>query len=146
VDFVTVHNILYYIYTGCVNLHVPLNGPKYITPPEGYPDEADPFRLYRSADKFLLHDLKGHCFHYIKAATGDDPRKAIQWLFDYNCGHHDELREHCLGRVLARYDELKESEEWRKVVLNEEDVPPSVRQYQERILYEISMRLTHRDS
>ena len=61
IDFVTLHNILYFIYIGCVNLPL-LEEDQIEEPfPEGYPDEADPFRLYKNADKFLLPALKERC-------------------------------------------------------------------------------------
>jgi len=47
IDFVTLHNILYFIYIGCVNLPLPGDESTKEPFPEGYPDEADPFCLLR---------------------------------------------------------------------------------------------------
>jgi hypothetical protein len=57
IDFITLHNIDF-IYTGCVNLPLLEEGQIEEPFPEGYPDEADPFRLHKNADKFILPALK----------------------------------------------------------------------------------------
>src|SRR5271154_5538462 len=41
IDFVTLHNILYYIYTGCVNLHYKSKDLEFPRVPEGYPAKPD---------------------------------------------------------------------------------------------------------
>src|SRR5213595_567566 len=60
-DFVTLHNILYYVYTGYVNLYNNAHGSKTLAMPVGSPDKPDPFRPFRNADKFVLPVLMDRC-------------------------------------------------------------------------------------
>src|SRR5436309_2764435 len=61
VDSTTMHNILYYLYTGCVNLHFS-DDKNY---PVGYPAAADPFLLYRAANMYMLEELENRCCLYL---------------------------------------------------------------------------------
>ena len=70
IDFVTLHNILYYIYSGSINMHIKREGDQDYEFPEGYPEESDPFCVFRNADKFLLTSLKELSYrHLIHGAT-----------------------------------------------------------------------------
>jgi hypothetical protein len=136
IDFVTLHNILYFIYTGCVNLPFPPDEPDIDPLPEGYPDVPDPFRLFRNADKFLLLSLKERCyFHLEKSLTISN---VVERLFHPDCGQHPELKEFYYNYLIANYDEVKETEEWECMICNDEDVSPSVARYRSRLLFDIT--------
>src|SRR5271154_6608178 len=83
IDFVTLHNILYFIYIGCVNLPFPQEEADSEPLPDGYPNEADPFRLFRAADRFLLPTLKERCFLHLK--HGVTTKNVVERLFHPDC-------------------------------------------------------------
>ena len=140
IDFVTLHNILYYIYTGCVNLNLQQGTPteEYYPRPDGYPDPADPYCLYRSADKFLLAPLKEKCFEYLKHSM--TPENIAERLFDGECEHYEPLKTLYLGYLLENYDIVKWTEGWERAVCDE-DISPCVGRYRQRLLFDISKRL-----
>src|SRR5436190_1339993 len=113
-DFVTLHNILYYIYTGIVNLHLPQEHQEDSPFPEGYPDQADAYCLFRNADKFLLPSLKERCYYHLK--NGITPELAVERLFHKECAHHEDLKTLYLKYVIANYDKVKRTESWKKLL------------------------------
>jgi hypothetical protein len=135
IDFVTLHNILYFIYIGCVNLPLPKRDDDEPLP-EGYPDQPDIFMLFRNADKFLLPALKERCLfnleHDITSAN------VAERLFHPDCEYHGELRELYFNFLVANYDEVKETVGWERAVCNLDDVSPSTIRYRARLLFEIS--------
>jgi hypothetical protein len=136
---VTLHNILYFIYIGCVNLPLPYEAPRRDPLPEGYPDEPDPYCLFRNADKFLLLSLKECSYFHLKHSIM--PNNVAERLFHADCEHHQELKEVYFDYLIANYDQVKETEEWERVVCNEEDVPRSVAKYRARLLFDISKKV-----
>src|SRR5271170_3774097 len=74
IDFVTLHNLIYWMYTNSVNLRdrglcpFPANDTALVT---GHPAEADAFDLYRNAKKLLLDPLQDYCFDYLKRTAYD---------------------------------------------------------------------------
>ena len=136
IDFVTLHNILYFIYIGCVNLPLPNEDADDEFPPDGYPDEPDPFRLFRNADKFLLPSLKERCLFNLE--HGIILENVAERLFHPYCEYHPELKELYFNYLVANYDEVKETEGWERAVCNDEDVSPSTARYRARLLYNIS--------
>jgi hypothetical protein len=139
IDFDTLHNILYFLYTGCVNLHVGGFG-RGKTVPEGYPVEPDPFKLYRHAEKLLLTSLSERCLLYLK--TSMSPLNISERLFCGEVEHYDGLREMYLQYLLANYNEVKATKGWSDIITNAADATPSTRHYQEQILLEITKRLS----
>ena len=139
IDLITLHNILYFIYTDCVNLHLPAELFSYNLP-EGYPSPPDPFALYRNAEKFLMPNLKARCYNHLK--IGVATTNVCDRLFQGECEHHEALKQFYLDYLLENYDTVKRTQGWEKVVKNEDDVEPRVRRYQEDLLYIISLRLT----
>jgi hypothetical protein len=139
IDFVTLHNILYFIYIGCINL--PFAPPEADSEPlpEGYPDEADPFRLFRAADRFLLPTLKERCFLHLE--HGVSTKNVVERLFHPDCEGHVELRQHYLDYLIANFDVVKETEEWESALCPYEEVSPSVTRYRNRLLLDITKRL-----
>ena len=138
IDFVTLHNILYYIYTGSVNLHVKREGDEDYEFPEGYPDEPDLYCLFRNADKFLLTSLKDIC--HLHLTEGVTHENVAERLFHGDCEHHEDLKERYMEYLLANYDKVKETDGWERV-LNDEDVSASVVKYRMSLLFEISKKL-----
>lgn len=139
-DFVTLHNILYYIYTGTVNLHLRHQQEDDISFPEGYPDEPDPYALYRNANKFLLTSLKERCYTHLK--HGVTPENVAERLFHKECQHHEELRTLYLEYLVANYDKVKVTEGWKRAVCNDdEEVTLSVIKYRNRLFYDISQKV-----
>ena len=140
IDFVTLHNILYFIYIGCVNLPFPQSEPSDDPLPDGYPEEPDPFRLFRNADKFLLPSLKERCYFHLE--HGVTPKNVAERLFHPDCEHHTELRNLYFDYLVAHFDEVKETEEWERAVCNDEEVSSSVTRYRTRLLFDITKRLS----
>lgn len=137
IDFVTLHNILYYLYTGCVNLHLGDHG--IISLPKDYPDVPDAFTLYQVADKLLLDSLKHRCFRYLE--TSMTPFIISERLFNSDLEHFNELREMYLDYLLQNWNEVKGSQGWEDIVTNKQDVGLTARTYQESTLLEITKRL-----
>jgi hypothetical protein len=149
IDFVTLHNLIYWMYTNSVNLrgrglhHLPAQLPANDTAlVAGHPAEADPFDLYRNAKKLLLEPLRDYCFDYLKRSTYNF--NIINRLFrpDVALEHHDLLREWYLEKLIEKYDHVKNTDEWRCIMCNELDVSAETRQYHETLLFEISKRLS----
>lgn len=110
IDYVTLHNILYYLYTGYVNL-VP-RFIRNISHPEGFPEEANASSLYRNADRFMLWALRERCYKYLKATT--DASNVAERLFHKDCEYYLRLRELFLKYLVANFEEVKETEGWLK--------------------------------
>ena len=142
VDYVTLHNVLYYIYTGTVNLHIrPAEQQNFdISHPDGYPEEPDPYCLYRNADKFLLPFLKDRCYAHLKHSV--TPENVAERLFHQECEQHEELRILYLEYLLANYNKVKATEGWRTVLCGDlDELPLSVIKYRNRLFFEISQEL-----
>ena len=116
IDFITLHNILYYIYIGRVNLPLPLYREEQDDEPipEGFPDEPDPFCLFRNANKFLLPSLKELCLYNLE--HGVTPQNVAERLFHPDCKYYEELKELYLNYLIENYDEVKETEGWERAV------------------------------
>lgn len=139
IDFVTLHNILYFIYIGCVNLPLPKRDNHDKPLPEGYPDEAEPFLLFRNAKKLLLPCLTELCLFNIEhdiSATNVAER-----LFHSDCEYHEELRELYFNYLVANYDKVKETEGWERAICTLDDASPSTVSYRARVLFDISKRV-----
>jgi hypothetical protein len=139
IDFVTLHNILYFIYTGCVNLPFPQDEPDINPLPEGYPSKPDPFRLFRNADKFLLQSLKERCFFHLQHSVTIE--NVAERLFHLDCGQYPELKDFYFNYLVANYEEVKETEELERVVCNCEDISQSAVEYRMRLLLDITKAL-----
>jgi len=145
IDFITLHNIIYYIYTQSVNLRargrrlLPSHDTTLIP---GHPHPADAFDLYRNSKKFLLDPLAEYCFEFLKRST--TYLNVMERLFrpDAELRHHDSLREMYLDKLIGDYDSIKESDHWREIMCNELEFSSEARGYHEILLFEISRRLT----
>jgi hypothetical protein len=146
IDFVTLHNILYYLYTNCVNLRVGREEyrPNKTSHPPGYPDCPDPFNLYKSAKKFLLTSLSDYCFTYMKSSLTNF--NVTRRLFRKDCElrDHEDLKDMFVEYLLANYEKVKVTERWRKVVLDEEEgIDSSARAFRKEMLLEIMEQLAY---
>jgi hypothetical protein len=145
IDFVTLYNIIYYIYTKSVNLRIsgiyayPANDTDLIA---GHPPSPDPFDLYRNAKKFLLDPLAEYCFEYLRMSTTGFNVHERLFRLDTQLQHHDTLRNMYLERLVAQYDWIKTTERWREIVCNELDISAETRQYHEQLLFQISQRVS----
>jgi hypothetical protein len=136
IDFVTLHNILYYIYTGHVNLYNDAHGSKTLALPVGSPAKPDPFRLSRNADKFLLPALVDRCRNHIHLVL--TPEMVVEKLFSTESQRHQGLRNVFLDFLLQNFDKVKKTKEWEQVMSLEEDVDPSLLSYRLRTIFEIT--------
>lgn len=64
-DFVTMQNLIYFAYTGHINLHHHVDGRR--PQEESWPPEADAFSLYKAAHKYDIKKLEDRCFAYLCA-------------------------------------------------------------------------------
>jgi hypothetical protein len=137
-DFVTLHNILYYIYTGCVNLHYNNDYLKSHDLPKGYPAEPDPVRLYRNADKYLLPDLKVRCCNHIRLTL--TPENVAEKLFSTDGQHHQELQNIFLAYLLEHFEKVRVTEGWEKALCEEGEIEPELLKYRLRMIFEINKK------
>jgi hypothetical protein len=110
IDFVTLHNIIYYIYTKSVNLRIdgihmyPATDKDLIA---GHPPSPDPFDLYHNAKKFLLDPLAEYCFEYLRMSTTGSNVHERLFRLDTQLQHHDTLRNMYLEQLVSNYDSIK---------------------------------------
>jgi hypothetical protein len=111
-DLPTLHNIVYFLYTGCVNLNFqPCKEDidRYEFPP-GFPAPVDHFLLYKNAKKFLIDDLAKYTLEVLKETENVGER-----LFR---GHDDlrfcdELVDIYVDYLVSNYEDVKALEEWQ---------------------------------
>ena len=138
VDYTTMHNILYYLYTGRVNLHLYMNEEEA---PIGYPDAADPFLLYRAANMYMLKDLEDRCVQYLQSTC--TPVNVIERLFDNTeCAHHDRIRKLYLEYLNDNFERIKKTKEWEEMLLNMKDCSEELVAYKSRLLLEITSQMS----
>ena len=137
IDLVTLHNILYYLYTGSVNLH--LGGVTDIPLPEGYPPVANAFNLYRTAEKLLLTQLSELCLRYLKTTTSSS--NVSKRLFSDDIEHHQVLRDFYLEYLVSNFGKVRKTDGWEKVASNLHEVLPSACRYQAALLLEITRKI-----
>ena len=139
IEFVTFHNILYYMYTGVVNLHLQRIEDAGYDFPEGSPEEPDPFSLFLNADRFLLTGLKDVCFRHL--VYGVTIENVAERLFHRDCERHQELKDHYFSYLVDNFDKVKETPGWKQAMTYEDGILASVVRYRMGLFYEISKRL-----
>jgi hypothetical protein len=139
IDFVTLHNVLYFIYIGCVNLPFSKNAPKE-DHPEGYPGVPEATCLFRNAHKYQLPLLKDRCLFYLD--QGITPELAVERLFHPECENYDALKNLYFDYIVLNYDKVKETREWERVFCNEDDISLAAAKFRARILFDISKKLS----
>jgi hypothetical protein len=140
-DFVTMHNILYFLYTGCVNLHfgaVPEQGLL------GYPEEADSFDLFCAADFYCLQPLRDRCFRFLMETKTMD--NVCPRLFNKRCEPYKELKEKYITFLLEHYDEISEKDDWKSLFNWGDELSGEAQKYRGDVLLEITRQLKFRKS
>jgi hypothetical protein len=113
IDFVTMHNVLYFLYTGRVNLHFRhVRG--HILP--GYPQKADAFNLFCAADFYCLQTLQDRCFQYLLATM--TPNNICSRLFDKRYGLYKELKDKYVTFLLQHYNKVKTKDDWKSLFVD----------------------------
>src|SRR5579862_2349124 len=144
IDFETLHNILYYLYTGCVNLHVGARDyPNGVTShPPGFPPSPCPFTLYKNAKKYCIEPLSEFCLKYLKESL--TCYNVVDRLFDDNCElkFHEELLSFYENYLLEHYHEVKEVSDWEGV-LEEGLDDPDVLAFHREILIRLMKKLSY---
>ena len=137
VDSTTMHNILYYLYTGCVNLH--FSDDKDC--PVGYPAAADPFLLYRAANMYMLEELENRCYLYLCSTC--TPENLIERLFDNpECVHHDRIRNMYVEYLTKNFESIKTTKEWNEMWVNMKDCSEELVAHKSKLLLEITSKMT----
>jgi hypothetical protein len=133
------HNLLYYIYTGTANLESTWGF--LDTLPEGFPAQADPFRLSQVAHNLQLTGLEEDCAYELKKGVTID--NVAERLFHPVCRDNHELRELFLNFLLKNYDKVKDTEGWETTVhgFDVESESSSVRKYRMHLFHDISKRV-----
>jgi hypothetical protein len=134
VDFVTLHNALYYIYTGVANLGSLSD--LFDAPPEGFPEKADPFCLAQLARKFCLKELEEDCAFELKNGITVD--NVAERLFHPFCKDNKELKQAYLDYLLQNYDQVKKTKGWEHAVFGEENESSEMRKYRTHLFYDVS--------
>lgn len=137
IDFVTMHNLLYFLYTARANLHF---GIAHARVPTGYPDKADAFELYRVADMYMVQSLTDRCFRFLTLTM--TPDNICERLFNVLSQPYKELREEYIAFLLKNYGKVKETQSWKVIFLETEDLTLEERKYRAEALLEITGRLT----
>ena len=146
IDFITMHNILYYLYTGCVNLRLRFSKreefpPDQIAHPDGYPPKAEPLSLYKNAKKLLLDDLKDYCIKYLKATLSVNNVSKRLFARDEDLEGHDELVEMYVEYILTNFDKVKLTKEWKNALVGGPGFPETSK-FRGAILGTITERLS----
>jgi len=101
------HNLLYFLYTGTVNLN-----PKD-RPGPGYPPCIDAYSLYSLAHMCMVENLKALCLEYLsKTLTVDN---IVEKVFE--CPKHPEVEELYVQFLLMHFNEVKNTDPWEEAVI-----------------------------
>jgi hypothetical protein len=145
IDLVTLHNVIYYLYTGCVNLG--FRGcdddlHRYEPLPPGFPNEADPFLLYKNAKKFLIDDLAQYTFEVLRETL--TPEIVVEYLFtgvdDLRC--FEELVDMYVDYLVSNYEEVKVLEEWKDLEWDEAECGAEIAKFRFSLVRRIMQQLT----
>ena len=139
IDFVTMHNLLYFLYTGHANLHYEKSNVKgdLGKNPEGYPPPADPFSLYRAANMYLVEELEARCYRFL-TSTCTATNICERLLGNAQCEYYEKLKNFYFEFVIQNYDVVKMTDEWTDTYLKWKDCSPDLQEYKARILLQIT--------
>jgi hypothetical protein len=104
----TLHNLLYYFYTGQVNLPVEGSSAKY----GNCPVVSDPFELYRKAKKYHIEDLTQRCFLYLISTLTTS--NICSRLLNFWITSYPELKEAYISFLVDHFSIVQHLEEWVK--------------------------------
>lgn len=138
IGFVTMHNLLYYLYTGMVNLHYGDTRQKL---PQGYPEEANASELFRVADMYGVGPLADRCFNYLMSTN--TPENICGRLFDFRCEPYQNLRDAYINFLLPHYSEVKDTEGWKELFLKMQYLTDEETKYRASVLLEITDKLAY---
>jgi len=142
-DFVTIHNVLYFLYTGSTNLHWntdEVHG-QMQNKPDGYPDPADAYLLYKAADMYLMKTLKDLCSSYLVATCTSD--NVVDALFNNTeLILFEDLWNTYIEYVAQCYQKIKETEHWENLLHDlAGDSDSEMLEYQRKTLARILLKL-----
>jgi hypothetical protein len=138
-DFVTMHNLLYFIYTDRVNFCRNVRQEEDFQA-EGCPSPADVFATYRAANMYLLERLESRAGKVLINTT--TTANICDRLFSIDCKPYENLREAYIKFILKNYEKVKVTEEWEETMTNMPNCTRDEMAYQTLILHEISKKLT----
>lgn len=143
-DFVTFHNLLYFLYTGHVNLnhHWQDQAEQLIWPgkePDGWPEEANPTDLFRAADMYLVEPLRSRCLRFLVDTCTIN--NISERLFDISFQPFEDLKKGYLEYMVKNFDKVKKTKEWREAILQMNEASLEELKYQHGILLEITTSL-----
>lgn len=138
IDFGTFHNLLYFLYTGNINLQdqrEQINWPS--EEPKGYPqDEVSPMALFQAADMYLIAPLRQQCFRYlVKTCTINNISSR---LFDISVQPFADLQKEYMGYMVKNFDKVRTTKEWREAIQKMKSGSAEELEYQHGILLEIT--------
>jgi len=142
VDFDTMHNLLSYLCTGCVNMHYDSQSsvPPGVDDDDAdlaYPERADAFLLYRAANMYMVEELENRCYHYLRSTCTQE--NIIERMFDTpECAHHDRIRNMYLEYVNENFETIKTTKEWEEMLVGMKDCSEDLVAHKSKLLPEIS--------
>lgn len=121
-SYSTMHNFLYFCYTGDVNLSGLQKLPTAHADGDGYPAWADAYELFVAADYFGAERLRDHCFTVIESTSTpesilDDLSRKGPVLNHVSLKGCRLLRKRLTEYMYINYDTIKETVSWRRFVL-----------------------------
>ena len=136
------HNLLYFLYTGRVNLHdtrtyIPSNVDES---PQNYLGLANALELLRAANMYLIEPLEERCCKYL--ANTCLVSNICQRLFNYQCKPYGKPVNAHIDFVVRNYGEIKMTDAWENVF---RDIDPSALEelmYRTDILHRISKSIS----
>lgn len=97
-DFVTIQNLVYFAYTGQINLHHHVDGRK--SRESSWPPETDAFSLYKAAHKYDIKKLEDRCFAYLCATCTTS--NILSRLLNREIKHYEDLERRYLQFLCRR--------------------------------------------
>ena len=83
--------------------------------PDGWPEEADPVDLFRAADMYLVEPLRSRCLRFlIETCTINN---ISERLFDISIQPFEDLKKGFLEYMVKNFDKVKQTKEWREIIL-----------------------------
>src|SRR5579859_3295920 len=113
-DFTTMHNLLYYLYTGKVNMHMF----DIHNEPAGYLPKVDAFELYKAADMYMIDALSSRCLSYLRESCTLE--NICQRLFDPECDVFPAVREMFLEFMVENFPKISQEKDWEDVLTSDE--------------------------
>lgn len=146
IDLATLHNIIYYLYTGCVNLGwervCEEDAHRYEPFPSGLPVRADPFLLYKNAKKFLIDDLAQHTFEVLREEL--TPEHVVERLFtgQDDLRFCDDVVDMYVDYLVRNYEKVKALEWWKDTEWDGAECGAEISKFRFSLLRRIMQQLT----